>query len=92
MHHALLINILLFCREFSFQECLSDLNNYFLNTSLYLVVAMKNPGKVRNKAKRTELYAKYKQQKKIIKKKIREERVKETEALGEQAPPKQVNA
>lgn len=51
---------------------------------------MKNPGKIRNKVKRTEVYAKYKQQKKRIKKKLREEHVKEIEALGEEAPPKQV--
>ena len=52
---------------------------------------MKNPGKIRNKVKRTALFSKYKQQKKKAKKKEREIRVKETEALGEEAPPKQVN-
>jgi len=51
---------------------------------------MKNPSKIRNKVKRTEIYAKYKQQKKRIKKKLREEHVKEIEELGEAAPPKQV--
>ena len=51
---------------------------------------MKNPGKIANKVKRTEVYAKYKQQKKKFKKKLREEKIKEIEALGEAAPPKQV--
>ena len=51
---------------------------------------MKNPGKIRNKVKRTLIYAKYKQQKQKIKKKLREDRVKEVEALGDKAPPKQV--
>jgi len=51
---------------------------------------MKNPSKIRNKVKRTEVYAKYKQQKKKLKKQLRTERVKEVEALGEQAPPKQI--
>lgn len=36
------------------------------------------------------MYAKYKQQKKKLKKKLREERVSEVEALGEAAPPKQI--
>lgn len=51
---------------------------------------MKNPSKIRNKSKRVEIYAKYKQQKKVFKKKLREERLKEVEALGDDAPPKQV--
>lgn len=51
---------------------------------------MKNPGKIGNKVKRTEVYAKYKQQKKRLKKKLREDKVKEAEALGDKAPPKQV--
>lgn len=51
---------------------------------------VKNPGKIRNKVKRTEIYAKYKQQKKVLKKKLREQKVAEVEALGEDAPPKQV--
>ena len=51
---------------------------------------VKNPSEIRNKAKRREVYAKYKQQKTKLKKKLREERVKETEALGDKAPPKQV--
>lgn len=50
---------------------------------------MKNPGKIRNKIKRTEVFTKYKQQKKNLKKKLREEHIKEVEALGE-APIKQV--
>ena len=51
---------------------------------------MKNPSKIKNKLKRNEVYAKYKQQKKTLKKKLRSERIKEVEALGEKAPPKQV--
>lgn len=51
---------------------------------------VKNPSVIKNKVKRTAMYAKYKQQKKKLKKKLREERVAEVEALGEAAPPKQV--
>ena len=51
---------------------------------------MKNPSKIRNKIKRTEIYQKYKAQKKATKKKLRQQRVAEYEALGEKAPPKQV--
>ncbi|KAJ1394286.1 anticodon-binding protein [Ochromonadaceae sp. CCMP2298] len=51
---------------------------------------VKNPSAIKNKVKRTVMYAKYKSQKKKLKKKLREERVKEVEALGEAAPPKQI--
>jgi len=51
---------------------------------------MKNPSKIKNKIKRTSIYAKYKQQKKNLKKKLRAEKEKEIEALGDKAPPKQV--
>lgn len=51
---------------------------------------MKNPSQIANKIKRTEVYQKYKQQKKKTKKRLREEKVKEVEALGDKAPPKQV--
>jgi ribosome production factor 1 len=51
---------------------------------------MKNPSKIRNKIKRNEIYAKYKQQKKKIQKKLKDERIKEVAELGEDAPPKQV--
>ena len=51
---------------------------------------MKNPSQIRNKSKRQEIYAKYKQQKKKIKRKLRDEKVKEVEELGEAAPPKQI--
>jgi hypothetical protein len=50
---------------------------------------MKNPGKIKNKVKKGEVYAKYKQQKKKLKRKLKDERVKEVEALGDKAPPKQ---
>jgi ribosome production factor 1 len=50
---------------------------------------MKNPSKIRNKIKRTEIYSKYKSEKKQQKKKLRQERLKEVEELGESAPPKQ---
>ncbi len=51
---------------------------------------MKNPSKIANKAKRIEVYAKYKDQKKKMKKKLRELRAAEVQALGEEAPPKPV--
>lgn len=51
---------------------------------------MKNPSKIKNKIKRTEVYGKYKQLKKRTKKALREQRVKEAEALGDKAPPKQI--
>ena len=50
---------------------------------------VKNPSKIGNKAKRAVVYAKYKMEKKKTKKMLRAERVKETEALGDKAPPKQ---
>jgi ribosome production factor 1 len=51
---------------------------------------VKNPSKIRNKAKRSQIYAQYKQEKKKVKKALRAERIKEVEALGEKAPPKQM--
>ena len=51
---------------------------------------VKNPSGVKNKVKRTSLYTKYKQEKKAAKKQLKKERIKETEALGEDAPPKPV--
>lgn len=51
---------------------------------------VKNPSKIGNKSKRSAVYAKYKEEKKKAKKVLRAERVKEVEALGEQAPPKQI--
>lgn len=51
---------------------------------------VKNPSNIKNKAKRKEVYAKYKQQKKKTKKELRAARVKEIEALGDKAPPKQI--
>lgn len=51
---------------------------------------VKNPSKIKNKMKRSEVYAKYKSQKSKLKKVLRQERVKEAEALGDKAPPKQV--
>lgn len=51
---------------------------------------VKNPSKIKNKIKRTEIYAKYKAQKKDTKKKLRKERAAENLALGDAAPPKQV--
>jgi ribosome production factor 1 len=51
---------------------------------------VKNPSKIANKAKRAVVYAKYKMEKKKTKKMLRSERIKETEALGDKAPPKQV--
>jgi ribosome production factor 1 len=51
---------------------------------------VRNPSKIGNKAKRAVVYAKYKMEKKKTKKILRAERIKETEALGDKAPPKQV--
>eukprot|EP01031_Cornospumella_fuschlensis_P028708 gene28708-34656_t len=51
---------------------------------------MKNPGHIKNKVKRAEVYAKYKGQKKKLKKELRKLREKEVEELGEAAPPKQI--
>ena len=51
---------------------------------------MKNPTNIKNKAKRTQVYQKYKAQKKKTKKAAKDERLKEVEALGDAAPPKQV--
>lgn len=51
---------------------------------------VKNPSNIKNKVKRTTIYAKYKAQKKKVKKELRQARVKEVEALGEEAPPKQI--
>jgi len=51
---------------------------------------MKNPSVIKNKLKRSTIYAKYKVQKKKLKNKLRTERKKEAEALGDKAPPKQV--
>ena len=51
---------------------------------------VKNPSKIGNKAKRAQVYTKYKTEKKKTKKVLKAERVKEVEALGEQAPPKAV--
>jgi hypothetical protein len=51
---------------------------------------VKNPSQIRNKAKRQQVYTKYKAQKKKTKKALKEERLKEVEALGDAAPPKQV--
>ena len=51
---------------------------------------VKNPSAIKNKVKRAAVYLKYKQQKKATKKQIKLARVKEAEALGEAAPPKQI--
>jgi ribosome production factor 1 len=45
-----------------------------------------NPSKVKNKVKRTSLYTKYKAEKKKAKKQLKVDRVKESEALGEELP------
>ncbi len=52
---------------------------------------MKNPSLIKNKAKRLQVYQKYKAQKKKTKKVLKAERLKEVEALGDAAPPKQVS-
>lgn len=55
-----------------------------------LLGGVKNPSKIGNKIKREKVYAQYKVLKKQEKRKIRLERQKEVEALGDAAPPKQV--
>ena len=52
-------------------------------------IMVKQPGKIANKVKRTEVYHKFKAQKKADKKKRKAERLKEAVELGEAAPPKQ---
>jgi hypothetical protein len=47
---------------------------------------MKNPSKIKNKAKRAQVYEKYKQQKTKLKKKVKAERVAKNAELGEAAP------
>jgi ribosome production factor 1 len=64
-------------------ECTVQLN-------LRILGGVRNPGHIKNKIKRAEVYKKYKSEKKNQKKKLRQERVKEVEALGEAAPPKQI--
>ncbi len=64
-------------------ECTVHLN-------LRVLGGVRNPGQIKNKMKRAEVYKKYKSEKKMQKKKLRQERVKEVEALGEAAPPKQM--
>ena len=58
--------------------------------TLRILGGIKNPGHIRNKMKRAEVYEKYKNQKKVEKRKLRAERIKEVEALGDAAPPKQI--
>jgi ribosome production factor 1 len=50
----------------------------------------KNPGKIKNKLKRSEMYGKYLQQKQKQKQEDRKQRAKEVEELGADAPPKAV--
>ena len=50
---------------------------------------MRNPSRIANKLKRSEMYGKYLQEKKANKKQDRLHRLKEAEALGEEAPAKQ---
>jgi len=47
---------------------------------------VKNPSKIKNAAKRAQVYEKFKQQKKILKKKMRAEKVKAVLELGEEVP------
>ena len=68
-------------------HCPSSRNKPTLQSFAAMV---KNPSAIGNKAKRAVVYAKYKMEKKKTKKILRAERVKETEALGDKAPPKQV--
>ncbi len=51
---------------------------------------MKNPGKIKNKVKRTEVYAKYKIEKSKKKKRLRDEKKKNEEELGKFAPKREI--
>lgn len=51
---------------------------------------MRNPSQIKNKAKRTQVYSKYKAEKKKVKKRARDERAKQEEELGALAPPRQI--
>ena len=51
---------------------------------------MKNPSQIKNKVKRTQVYAKYKAEKSKVKKRQRDERAKQEEELGALAPPRQI--
>ena len=55
-----------------------------------LLGGVKNPSKIGNKMKREKVYAQYKELKKAEKRKMRLEKAKEVEALGDAAPPKQI--
>ena len=46
------------------------------------VAMVKNPGRIRNKAKRSQVYAKYKAEKQKTKKKLKARKIKEAEELG----------
>jgi len=61
-----------------------------LHLSLRILGGVKNPSKIGNKMKREKVYAQYKELKKQEKRKVRLEKAKEVEALGDAAPPKQI--
>ena len=71
-----------------------DRNSSFREETVHLTSRLlggvKNPSKIGNKIKRTKVYAQYKDLKKQEKRKMRLEKEKEVEALGDAAPPKQV--
>lgn len=54
------------------------------------IKVQRNPGRIKNKLKRSEMYGKYLLQKQKQKQEQRQQRDKEVEALGEDAPPKPV--
>jgi ribosome production factor 1 len=60
-----------------------------INTARVAKQAIRNPSRIGNKLKRSEMYGKYLQDKKARKKQARLQRIKEAEALGEEAPAKQ---
>ena len=60
------------------------------NASQGISLRMKNPSGITNKIKRAQVMAKFRKQKKQMKKEASEKRKREAEQLGDDAPPKQV--
>lgn len=54
------------------------------------MVISRNPGHIKNKLKRSEMYGKYLQQKRLNKQKTRQEQKEEAKELGDDAPPKAI--
>lgn len=59
-----------------------------VNTAKVQRPVTRNPGHINNKLKRSEVYGKYLQEKALLKKEVKLRKLKEAEALGEEAPEK----